>query len=59
MQNLMNTLRENIGLEEVMYFLGILFVYLGCAAQFGHPIAQIVTAGELIVTALLLTFKGN
>ncbi len=55
----MNTLRENIGLEEVMYFLGILFVYLGCAAQFGHPIAQIVTGGELIVTALLLTFKGN
>lgn len=58
MQNLINTLRENIGLEEVMYFLGVLLAYLGSAAQFGHPLAQIVTGGILIVTALLLTFKG-
>lgn len=57
MQNLFNTLRENIGTEEVLYFLGIFGVYLGCAAQYGHPIAQIVCGAILTGTALYLTGK--
>ena len=57
MQNLLNTLRENIGTEEVLYFLGIFGVYLGCAAQYGHPIAQIVCGAILTGTALYLTGK--
>lgn len=58
MTNLINTLREKIGPEDLLYFGGITLLYIGSAAQFGHPIAQIITGGVLIVTALLITFKG-
>lgn len=58
MTNFINTLREKIGPEDILFFGGLAFLYFGSAAQFGHPIAQMVTGGVLIVTALLITFKG-
>lgn len=57
MTNLLNTLRDNIDTEEALYFLGMALLYIGSAAQFGHPIAQMISGGVFIGTAIYLTRK--
>lgn len=57
MTNFFKTLRENIGTEEALYFIGMALLYIGSAAQFGHPIAQMISGGVFIGTAIYLTRK--
>ena len=54
MKNFLQTLRTQIEKEEVFYFLGLALVYLGAAAQFGHPVAQMLAGLVLLYTAFYL-----
>lgn len=54
MQNLIQTLRKLIDIEEVFFILGAALIYIGVAAQFGHPIAMIALGALLTGTAFYL-----
>lgn len=58
MQKLLLTLRENLGTEEVLFLLGNSLLYAGCAAQFGHPVALIVTGLVCVIVSLISLIKG-
>jgi hypothetical protein len=51
-------LRDALGVEEVIFLLGIMLLYRGLALQFNHPIAQMVCGGVLILVAMLLTLRS-
>lgn len=59
MQKMITFLREMFGVEEVLFLGGWILLYLGLAAQFGHPLAQSAGGGVLILVSILLVFKGS
>ena len=58
-KNLFAQVRGAIGLEEILFLLGMAFLYCGLAVQFSHAAAQIISGAVLVVLSFWMAAKGN
>lgn len=56
---LFSQIRDALGLEEILFLLGIVSLYFGLLAEFGHGVAQIVCGGVFISISIFIAIKGS
>ena len=57
MKNLINTIRESVGVPEFFLLLGMALLYAGSAAQFNHAVAQIVCGAALVSISVIVSLR--